>query len=64
MTTRDIQACLRELYGVKISPELVSAVLDEVAAWQARPLEPACAIVFFDCLRVRPKSRTGAPTTS
>ena len=41
MTTRDIQAHLRELYGIEISPELVSAVtdavLDEVAAWQARP---------------------------
>lgn len=57
MTTRDIQAHLRELYGVEISPELVSAVtdavLDEVAAWQARPLEPVYAIVFFDCLRVK-----------
>jgi putative transposase len=57
MTTRDIQAHLRELYGIEISPELVSAVtdavLDEVAAWQARPLEPVYAIVFFDCLRVK-----------
>jgi putative transposase len=37
MSTREIQAHLRELYGVEISPELVSAVtdavLDEVAAW-------------------------------
>ena len=57
MTTRDIQAHLRELYGIEISPELVSAVtdavLDEVAAWQARPLEPVYAIVFFDCLRIK-----------
>ena len=57
MTTRDIQAHLREIYGIEISPELVSAVtdavLDEVAAWQARPLEPVYAIVFFDCLRVK-----------
>jgi putative transposase len=57
MSTRDIQAHLRELYGVEISPELVSAVtdavLDEVAAWQNRPLEPVYAIVFFDCLRVK-----------
>jgi putative transposase len=48
MSTRDIQAHLRELYGIEISPELVSAVtdavLDEVAAWQARPLEPVYAI--------------------
>lgn len=57
MSTRDIQAHLRELYGVEISPELVSAVtdavLEEVAAWQARPLEATYAIVFFDALRVK-----------
>jgi putative transposase len=57
MSTRDIQAHLRELYGTEISPELVSAVtdavLDEVAQWQSRPLEPVYAIVFFDCLRVK-----------
>jgi putative transposase len=57
MTTRDIQAHLRELYGIEISPELLSAVtdavLDEVAAWQGRPLEPVYAIVFFDCLRIK-----------
>ncbi len=57
MTTRDIQAHLRELYGIEISPDLVSAVtdavLDEVAQWQARPLEPAYAIVYFDALRVK-----------
>lgn len=57
MSTREIQGHLRELYGTEISPELVSAVtdavLEEVAAWQARPLEPVYAIVFFDCLRVK-----------
>jgi len=57
MSTRDIQAHMRELYGIDISPDLVSAVtdavLEEVAAWQGRPLEPVYAIVFFDCLRVK-----------
>ena len=57
MTTRDIQAHIRELYGLEISPDLVSAVTDavhdEVSAWQARPLEPVYAIVFFDALRVK-----------
>src|SRR6266545_571441 len=57
LSTRDIQAHLRELYGVEISPELVSAVtdavLEEVAAWQNRPLESVYAIVFFDALRVK-----------
>lgn len=48
---------MRELYGIEISPDLVSAiteaVLDEVTAWQNRPLEPTYAIVFFDALRVQ-----------
>ena len=57
MSTRDIQAHVRELYGIEVSPDLVSAVtdavIDEVCAWQARPLEPTYAIVFFDALRVK-----------
>jgi putative transposase len=57
MSTRDIQAHLLELYGITISPELVSAVtdavLDEVTQWQNRPLEPVYAIVYFDALRVK-----------
>ena len=57
MSTRDIQAHVREIYGIEVSPDLVSAVtdqvIDEVAAWQARPLEPSYAIVFFDALRVK-----------
>ena len=46
-----------EIYGLSISPELVSAVTnamhDEVSAWQSRPLEMTYAIVFFDALRVK-----------
>lgn len=57
MNTREIQAHVGELYGVTISPDLVSAVtdavIDEVTAWQSRPLEPTYAIVFFDALRVK-----------
>lgn len=57
MSTRDIQGHIRELYGFEISPQLVSAitdaVMDEVRAWQNRPLEPTYAIVFFDALRVK-----------
>ena len=57
MSTREIQGHLRELYGIEVSPDLVSAVtdavLEEVAAWQARPLEPVYPLVFFDALRVK-----------
>jgi putative transposase len=57
MSTRDIQKHVGELYGISISPDLVSAVtdavLDEVSAWQNRPLEATYAIVFFDAVRVK-----------
>src|SRR4028119_1247925 len=57
MSTREITGHLRELYGIEVSPDLVSAVtdavLEEVAAWQARPLETAYPLVFFDALRVK-----------
>jgi len=57
MTMREIQAFLEEQYGVDVSPELIStvtdAVMSEVAAWQARPLEPMYPVVFFDALRVK-----------
>jgi hypothetical protein len=57
MTTRDIQAQLQELYGVEVSPTLIStvteAVMDEVRQWQARPLEAVYPIVYVDCLVVK-----------
>lgn len=57
MSIRDIQAHIRELYGLEISTELVSAVTDavhdEVSTWQSRPLESTYAVVFFDALRVK-----------
>ena len=57
MSTREIAGHVRELYGLEVSPDLISAVtdtvLDEVAIWQARPLEPVYPLVFFDALRVK-----------
>ena len=57
MTTRDIQAQLQEIYGVEVSPSLVSRVTDEVMEevkeWQNRPLDPLYPIVFLDALRVK-----------
>lgn len=57
MSTREIQGHLRELYAIDASPDLISAVtdavLDEVATWQNRPLEPVYPLIFFDALRVK-----------
>ena len=57
MTVREIQGHLAELYGIDVSPDLISAVtdaiLDEIAEWQNRPLEAVYPLVFFDALRVK-----------
>jgi putative transposase len=57
MTMREIQGFVLETYGVEVSPEFISSVTDavmaEVTAWQARPLEPMYPVVFFDALRVK-----------
>ena len=57
MTVREIQGHLEELYGIGVSPDLISRVtsevLDEVKAWQSRPLERLYMVVFFDALRVK-----------
>ena len=57
MSTREIVGHLQELYGIDVSPDLIStvtdAILEEVAAWQSRPLEAVYPLVFFDALRVK-----------
>lgn len=57
LSVREIQAHLHELYGVEVSPDLISrvtdAVLEEVREWQNRPLDPLYPLVFFDALRVK-----------
>lgn len=57
MSTREIAGHLQELYGIDASPDLIStvtdAVLDEVAIWQQRPLDPVYPLVFFDAIRVK-----------
>lgn len=64
LSTRDIQAELLDLYGVEISPTVISnvtaAVLDDVAAWQNRPLSSVYPILYFDALVI--KSRESGPT--
>jgi putative transposase len=57
MTVREIQGFLAEMYGIEVSPDLISTVTDgivaEVTAWQSRPLERMYPVVFFDALRVK-----------
>jgi putative transposase len=57
LTVREMQAHLAELYGVEVSPDLIStvtdAVLEEVTEWQSRPLSPLYPVIFFDALRVK-----------
>lgn len=56
MTTRDISAHLRELYGTEVSHELISKatehVIDEFRAWQKRPLEAVYPVVYVDAIFV------------
>lgn len=57
LSTRDIQAEIQEMYGVELSATLISqvtdSVMDEVKAWQNRPLDPLYPIVFLDALIVK-----------
>jgi len=57
LSTRDIQAQLQELYGVEVSPTLISnvtdAVLDEVKIWQSRPLDRVYPVIYLDALVVK-----------
>ncbi len=57
MTVREIRGHLEEIYGLDVSPDLIStvtdAVLEEVGEWQNRALDACYAIVFFDAIRVK-----------
>jgi len=57
MTTRDIQGHLEDIYGIEVSPELISTVTDgilsEVKEWQSRPLDELYPIVYFDAIRMK-----------
>lgn len=57
MTVREIRGHLEEMYGTEISPTLISsvtdAVIEEVKAWQVRPLDALYPIVYLDCIHVK-----------
>ncbi len=54
LSTRDISAHLREIYGVEVGLDLISrvtdAVMDDVRDWAKRPLEDIYPVVFLDCM--------------
>ncbi len=57
LSTRDIEAHLEEIYGVKVGRDLISrvtdAVMDDVREWAKRPLEDIYPIVFLDCMVIK-----------
>jgi putative transposase len=57
MSTRDIEAHLKEIYGIDASAALISnitdVVADEITAWQNRPVDEVYPIVYVDAIRVR-----------
>ncbi|MBX9722387.1 MAG: IS256 family transposase, partial [Candidatus Obscuribacterales bacterium] len=57
MTTRDIAATFKEMYDAEVSHTLISkvtdAVIDEVIAWQSRPLDSVYPIIYLDCIVVK-----------
>ena len=63
LSTRDIRAHIQEIYGVNVSPDLVSkvtdAVMDEVRSWQTRPLDSHYAVVYLDALVVKMRDKSG-----
>jgi len=57
MTTRELQEHLEEIYEVEVSPSLISrvtdAVLDDVKAWQSRPLDAVYPVVYLDAVHLK-----------
>ena len=57
MTTRDITATFKEMYDVDVSPTLISkiteGVMEEVVAWQNRPLDSVYPVLYLDCIVVK-----------
>jgi putative transposase len=70
LSTRDIRKELKRMYGVEISPDLVSKVtdgmLEELREWQNRPLDPTYPILYIDALVVKVRTQgvvtKGPPT--
>ncbi|CAM5341648.1 Mutator family transposase (Fragment) OS=Streptomyces griseomycini OX=66895 GN=FHS37_006863 PE=3 SV=1 [Streptomyces griseomycini] len=57
LTTGEVQAHLAEVYGADVSRQTISTITDKVlegmAEWQSRPLDPVYPVVFIDALHVK-----------
>ena len=64
MTTRDITTAFKDMYGVDVSPTLISKITDggveEVIAWQNRPLDAVYPVLYLDCIVVKVRENTRA----
>jgi putative transposase len=66
LSTREIQGQLEALYGVEVSPTLISnvteVVLEDVRAWQSRPLSAVYPMLYFDALFVKSRQEGSVKT--
>lgn len=57
LSTREIKSHIEEIYGVEVSPDLISSVTENITElvreWQTRPLDAVYPIVYLDALRVK-----------
>jgi putative transposase len=68
MSVRDIQACLLDMYKVDVSEGLISqateGIMEEVKAWQSRPLDSVYPVVFLDCIVVKSREEDSVENRS
>jgi putative transposase len=68
MTVREIRAHLEEIYGVEVSPDLISrvtdAVIEEMTTWQTRPLERVYLVAYLDALVIKVRDKSGVQNKS
>ena len=63
LTHGEISAHLAEIYGAEVSKQTISTITDRVvegmAQWQSRPLDPVYPVIFIDCVNARDPRRAG-----
>ena len=68
MTVREIRAHLEEIYGVEVSPDLISrvtdAVIEEMTTWQTRPLDRVYLVAYLDALVIKVRDKSGVQNKS